>query len=200
MKKRLILPVSLAMLLALVFGASAEKEASFAVHVEQNDSVVSAQDGIIKLKKAPFRFEFTVSHITLARRICFYVAASSESDRYLGAIQGAPINAFMISGTGGAEGYFNEKRILFVGKTITNVWYYDSDHDNRFDIIKRTEEFILFGRSIENILMADQYRIIPVSDYPNQRLYLVFVDAGYGRSTGYTEFQRECMIIEFLPD
>lgn len=179
--------------LALCPGALAGTD-GFKVAVEQNGTVVPIEDGVIRLKKAPFNFTFT-----LTRPTPIQVAASLDPGRFDLARQGAPMHEFMKSGTGAAEGLFNEHKLLFVGKNHTNYWYYDSDEDNRFDLVKHTEGSISCRRTIESLFLTDEgKRVVPIADFDARRLYLVFVNID--PSNGYVEIQRECIIIEFIQE
>lgn len=166
----------------------------FTYQIVQENRIMNCSTGIIHLKRAPFTMILKLNH-----PLGILIAASEGPDRYLAAINEAPLEDFIKPATGMAESSFNENNDIMLSAEGTNYWYYENAKDHRFNKATASNGIITCKRYIKNIDFVDDANVDqPIEETEMQNLYLVFVYAEYHADTyDLKEIQRETLKIRF---
>lgn len=99
--------------------------------------------------------------------------------------------------TGMAEALLNSDKEIILAETAPSFWYYDNNHEHRFNNVIKSDSGLKCIRTVENLYDRKTKNTIKISDV-KKKLYLVFI---YNKSnTNYfdrVEEKREIVIISW---
>jgi hypothetical protein len=186
-------------------------EKIFDLKVIQNGVELPIVDHKVQIKKSSFQFKFIFSKPGGVGLI-----ASARDRIYKKVSEGTPITRLdcFENDRGAAEGLHNDGHSMIVQEEGFNYWYYDSDSDNRFDIITKmpgrlectrtTDSLAIFPKSSG---MKRDYKLpsgediitVPMSKVVENKLYLVFMCWDTNWDTGVNiEQQRDWLEIDLV--
>lgn len=143
------------------------------VAFEQNGHLMAIEGGVVHLDREPFAlvFEFPVGD-----GIMLHASVNPDHSDRLTA--GKPLHGmFPVSGACTAEWEGNPDRDLVLFDEAYHYWHADPDGRPRFDEVAEAgpDGHITCVRSVEQLSLKAARRRVPVSDYPYDAVYLVFV-------------------------
>ncbi len=101
---------------------------SLQVAIKQDGKVIQAVNGVYQLKKAPFAFEITASHLE-----GFLIGATTDEQVYQSAVGPFNPEVSWFQNTGLAEDLYNKSKELYLMDLAPSYWYYTDAKDHRFD-------------------------------------------------------------------
>jgi hypothetical protein len=187
-------------------------EKTFKVEIVQNNKVIKVKNGVVRLKKKPFKYRITLYSAK-------YLDVSASFGKYFydypdeKNIYECNDNSFFkdcrfVSIKTGSESKFNEDKTLIIGEGDYHFnWFYLRTKDwHRYDknvIVK--EDKVIAEKTIENILDVELRK---TSDHKNEYdytvenikkdIYMVFATSHYESGMKHPkELQREKFVIKF---
>ena len=162
-------------------------EKTFKVTIEQNGTQQEIKNNSVVLNRRTFDIV-----IEFSEPMALLVNASFNKKTFNQASKNIHLDKLPgFQETGMAEGYFNTEKQLFLAYKAPNYWYYDSDDDNRFNIVDKTDHGIICKRTIENLYDIDTKTSIKTKEI-DKPLYLVFISYKRGENiTDRIEVQRQ---------
>ena len=214
--KRILLLTSFVIVLSInqTIGQETSSQNSdyFKVEILQDGKVIEKQNGIIQLKKKPFKFKlslFKVDGIDVSNSWGKYYYDYPEDkniyecndDRFFKDCRFVAVKT-------GSDDPFNENKDIFVGDGDYQFhWFYKEEMDwHRLDKDVKVVDGVTYATvTVENIYDVDKRDSgdYPDSafDYPiekiNQDIYTVFAAGHWEREKGTKELQREKFILKF---
>lgn len=170
-----------------------DNEQVFSFYVTQNGVRQAINDNAVTLNKGAFDIV-----IKLSKPMGILVNASFDNKTYSEAVKGTPLDKLEgFKNTGMAEGLLNADKEILVADKSPNYWFYDTDEDNRFNGIEKTNDGIICKRTIENLFLKDKQKTIKIGKV-KKPLYLVLVSSKPGENfTDRIEVQRHYLAINW---
>lgn len=98
------------------------------VVIKQDGKVIEPVNDVYDLKKSPFIFEFSATHLE-----GFLVGATTNKDIFAGALGLFNTEVPWFQSTGMAEEMYNKDKEMFLMDSAPSYWYYTDAKDHRFD-------------------------------------------------------------------
>ncbi|MBN1409686.1 MAG: hypothetical protein JW969_02505 [Spirochaetales bacterium] len=173
----------------------------FTVNIEQNGKIIPIRGKTVKIKKAPFSI-----NITMSEPLGVLVLPSFGPEFFDKAVQGVDFPG-ITEKTGMAEYDFNPNHEIVLMGDIPSYWHYIDAENHRFNEIKKEPDGrITCKRFIENINDNSGdggETVTPVSEIHEKTLYLVFFNVEYVFDDNFdysiNEYQRETVKVELYP-
>lgn len=192
---------------------SNSNEEYFKIKISQNGKIIKEKNGVIELKKAPFKIE-----VDLIKTDHIYVSSSwgkyyydypsdknifqCDDDIYLK-------NCRFVAIKTGNEDKFNVNKDIYVGDgSYQNVWFYNPDKEwHRFDNDIKVENGVIYANvTVENIYDMDKRDERKYEEteynYPIEKIgsdiYFVFATDHYEKGMDHPqELQRKKLLLKF---
>lgn len=188
----------------------------FRIEVVQDGKVVRAKNGVILLKKKPFKYKLTLiktDHVFVSNSwgTHYYDLPASQNIFQCDEESAEGINdvCYFVSVKTGSEDRFNVNKDIYVGgKSYHGVWFYDESFDwYRMDKELLKENGIVYSTvTVENIYDLDrrdegtftEAQYFYSVDQIQNDIYLVMATSHYEKGMTYPEeLQRAKLILKF---
>lgn len=160
----------------------------------QNGKQIVPSNGVITLQKMPF-------DIVFKEAIPFDIMVNATYNERLFNISEKPAvltlqPEFKANATI-AEALFNKDEVIYISNDATNVWYYEDEHNHKFNEVNITNGTYESIRTIKKFHDIDS-EIITANSQINKPVYLVFLSVKrYGSVNDLTEVKRLGLRIEW---
>ena len=175
----------------------------FTVQFVQNGKTMMVVDSVVVLDKKPFSVI-----VRFKKPDGVLVNASFDSSTYSMAREGESIDKLLgFQGTGIAEFPLNPNRMIFLSTKSANYWNYNSDEDNRFNIVKQGVDEIVCQRDIDYVVDLDNSKKREsIEQMKGSDLYFVFIQSRWtddysrrieiGRESYHLQFRSSLVYID----